>query len=379
MSEVTVFVCEGRDLLLVLRSMRDIIMSPAIKMYLRRRNRSELYHIARLFITSIQKLSSNPDEIYYDTNNSAKALLGDWDKFSKEEYTKSILYKHRFFITLWERTQSLLNEIVNGVRLGRQSTKEIVRRRTTNDVNEDLKSLGARQKEIRAQIEREKSKGIDANQEVLKSLQKDLEDVSLQREQKSQERIDTKEEQQAENNWDQKIQDAFTQLKECSSSIEEEKKNITEEYNFYYHCFYGVAVLIIVWMLFLYLTIFVHHVNFYSWISFLPYYLPIPLLAALLWVLIVQKNRASKLSITMSEELFRVRYLEGLLLAVNKLSKNSETSISRINKAIDTMVDSYLHQTERLFLNEDKISTIEKKEVSVNKLMQLMDKLVDKV
>ena len=43
------------------------------------------------------------------------------------------------------------------------------------------------------------------------------------------------------------------------------------------------------------------------------------------------------------------------------------------------MVESYLHQTERLFLTEDKINTIEKKEMSTNKLMQWMDKLIDKV
>lgn len=81
----------------------------------------------------------------------------------------------------------------------------------------------------------------------------------------------------------------------------------------------------------------------------------------------------------MSEELFRIRYLENLLLSVNKLSKNSDTSISRINKAIDSMVESYLHQTERTILNEEKISAIEKKELSTNKMMQWMDKLIDKI
>ena len=81
----------------------------------------------------------------------------------------------------------------------------------------------------------------------------------------------------------------------------------------------------------------------------------------------------------MSEELFRIRYLEGLLLSVNKLSKSSDISINRINKAIDSMVESYLHQTERNFLTEDKISAIEKKELNTNKMMQWMDKLIDKV
>ena len=168
-------------------------------------------------------------------------------------------------------------------------------------------------------------------------------------------------------------------VKRCTSSIEEEKSNVAAEYVFYNYCMGGVAFFILVWMFFLYRALFVDHVYFSGWISFLPYYLPVPLIAALLWVLIVQKNRANKLSITISEELFRVRYLEGLLLMVNKLFKNSDTSIARINKAIDAMVDSYLHQTERMFLNEDKIGTIEKEEVNANKLMQWMDKLIDKV
>ena len=379
MLQTTTYVCQGKDLFLTLTRMRDIILSRKMKEYLRRRYKLDLYQTARLYVKATQKLKNYPEEIYYDTNNSAKGLLKEWERFSKSDQVISTIERRGLFISLWERTQVLLNDILKGTKLGRHKNKEVVRRRSTKDIDADLKNLGTRINDILAQIDREKKRNEDADPIRLQSLQEDLDDVRSQVKLRQQEQVEQKEEDQVLDTWDKRIEEAFNILKHCTSSIEEEKSNVAAEYVFYNYCMGGVAFFILVWMLFLYRALFVDHVYFSGWISFLPYYLPVPLIAALLWVLIVQKNRANKLSITISEELFRVRYLEGLLLMVNKLSKNSDTSIARINKAIDAMVDSYLHQTERMFLNEDKIGTIEKEEVNANKLMQWMDKLIDKV
>ena len=71
--------------------------------------------------------------------------------------------------------------------------------------------------------------------------------------------------------------------------------------------------------------------------------------------------------------------MEGLLLAINKLSANSDSSISRINKALDVMIEGYMHQVEHLGIDEKNVEEIEKKEMNSNKYMQIIDKLIEKI
>ena len=374
---MTKYIYQGKDLHHTIRDIRDIILSPPYNQYMREAN-CDRHQISRQFSSVLNMLKDNK-EIFYDEEDSSKALLLEWRHFFEDAPSMNKDYRINLFNRLWYNTDNLLNEISSGSKIGFEHSDVIVRKRAVEDVNADLQSLDKIRNEILSQIEEEKNKGNDANTTLIATLEKSLGEVQSQIERKQKEQEDVKIEKQTETNWDKRIEDAFSILKGCTSFVEEEKKNANSEYSFYYHAIMALFVLAILWMCFLYQAIFSQHVCFFDWKSFLPYYLPIPILVALCWVFIVQKNRASKLSITMSEELFRIRYLEGLLLSVNKLSKSSEISINRINKAIDSMVESYLHQTERFFLTEDKINAIEKKEMNTNKLMQWMDKLIDKV
>ena len=193
------------------------------------------------------------------------------------------------------------------------------------------------------------------------------------------EKDDAQKESQIEKNWDEKIQQAFKALKECTYTIENEKNIANQEYQRMINFIYVLSVAVIFWFFSIYKAIFITHLYFSGWMSFLPYYLPIPLFFVVFWVLIVQKNRASKIEISLANELYHIRYMEGLLLAINKLSANSDSSISRINKALDVMIEGYMHQVEHLGIDEKNVEEIEKKEMNSNKYMQIIDKLIEKI
>ena len=353
---MTKYIYQGKDLYHIISDISDIVLSPPYEQYVREAN-LDRHQMAKL-LDNVMILLNNNKELYFDEDNSAKNILHRWKLYGEETSSMNEVKRIKSFIHLWDRTENLLHEISSGFKIGFNDSEEIVRKRAEEDVNADIQSLDKIRNEILTQIDQEKSKGNEADKDLLATLEKSLGETQSQIEQMQKEK---------------------EVLKGCTISVEEEKKKANNEYSFYYHALMALVILVLLWMLFLYLALFSYHVYFTDWKSFLPYYLPIPILVALCWVFIVQKNRANKLSITMSEELFRIRYLEGLLLSVNKLSKSSDISINRINKAIDSMVESYLHQTERNFLTEDKISAIEKKELNTNKMMQWMDKLIDKV
>lgn len=374
---MTKYVYQGVDLYHIINNIRDIVLSPSYNVYMREAN-CDRHQISRQFSSVLNMLKDNKD-FYYDEEDSSNALLLRWRHFFMDAASMSKDSRIKLYLKLWNNTDKLLQEIPSGYKIGSDYSEEIVRKRAEEDVNADLQSLDKIRNEILNQIEQEKSKGDEANHVLLDTLEKSLAETQSQIVQKQKEQEEAKIEKQTETNWDKRIEDAFAILKGCATYVEEEKIKANSDYSFYHHALMALVVLVILWMLFLYQTLFSQHIYITSWRSFLPYYLPIPILVALCWVFIVQKNRASKLSITIGEELFRIRYLEGLLLSVNKLSKSSDISINRINKAIDSMVESYLHQTERLFLTEDKINAIENKEMNTNKLMQWMDKLIDKV
>lgn len=356
-------------------AMRKIIFSPKLRPYTD--NQEDQAHLIELFTLAANKIKKSPDSPVYNANESPRDLLNRWKSFfggiSDESDTKDL----PVFLGLWAQTQELLKDIIAGREALQQHLQ--VRKRASEDVREDLQSLEARQKNIVDQIEKEKSKGSKADQNIIATLERTLNELQPKVQEKQKEQETVMEEEQTESNWDKRIEEAFALLKGCTGSVEEEKKRSDDEYKFYHSATIAIVIAAVLWLIILYIALLRNHITLSSWNTFAPYYLPIPIMAALLWVFIVQKNRANKLSIMMSEELFRIRYLENLLLSVNKLSKNSDTSISRINKAIDSMVESYLHQTERTMLSEEKISAIEKKELSTNKMMQWMDKLIDKV
>lgn len=366
----------GRHLVENISDIHSIILSSMLVPYTDMMEDS--YQMNELFERVLRKLEFASAKLYFLPDEKINNLLQQWKSFSETCSDGNISLHRQQFKALWKETRNFLKSILYDPRVQEIVPKGTVRKRAAEDVKEDLQKLGKRRERILDQIEQEKRKGESANQEILDALQELLNGEDLQIQEKQKEEESAEKEEQTESNWDKRIEAAFDQLKKCTQPVENEKKKADREYCFYCWSLVVVVIAVIFWLIALYKAIFADHECF-DWETFMPYYLPIPIFVAFLWILIVQKNRSNKLSIMMSEELFRIRYLEGLLLSVNKLSKNSDVAIIRINKAIDSMVESFMHQTERTFMSEEKINAVEKKELSANKLMEWTDKLIDKV
>ena len=97
---------------------------------------------------------------------------------------------------------------------------------------------------------------------------------------------------------------------------------------------------------------------------------------ALFWLCIVQKNRASRILLAIDGELFRIKYLEGLLLSINRLSATPVDAVKRINESLDALTTSYLHQSESYNIM-DKIHTSEPVKGELNEIISSLKELVN--
>lgn len=191
--------------------------------------------------------------------------------------------------------------------------------------------------QLKEQEEKEQS-----NPAVIQELEKALKEKELLIERLKKEKSESKEEQMLENEWDRRIKDSFEHLKGQTENIEARKKILDGEYHLFLYGPLVLVILLIIWFCKLY----AHLVGLEqpiigTYTHLLPYYVPVPIIGALFWVCIVQKNRVSKLIIALEEELFHIRYQQGLLMTINKLSLNSEEAVKRISHTLDVMMNSY--------------------------------------
>ena len=75
------------------------------------------------------------------------------------------------------------------------------------------------------------------------------------------------------------------------------------------------------------------------------------------------KNRANKISIELSVQIYNIHYLEGLLKLTNSMSRSSTQALDNIERIVDNMVGSFLEKMKRQQLEEQKLSKIEKQEL----------------
>ena len=323
---------------------------------------------------AIQKLEGISDDVNLGNEADVQTIKSRWLNFSKiveENITDENVKK---FKSLQAETRSLANYIIS-----LPKTIPVLKHhndaspRSSRSISIDLDSLESLRNKIQQQIDR------DAQASDVEELKKRLKEVEGDIARMRKEKNEVLNKEQIIQDWDEKIQQTFSYLKQSTVDIESEKQKASQEYEHIMNMIYVLCVIVLVWLFAVYKVLFVSKLWFTGWMSFLPYYLPIPLFIAIFWALIVQKNRASKLSITLSDELYKIRYMEGLLLAVNKLSDTTQSSVSRINKALDLMVEIYMHQVEKLKIDEKGIEAIEEKELSTTKYLQIIDKLIGKI
>lgn len=156
---------------------------------------------------------------------------------------------------------------------------------------------------------------------MISSLQKQLQEANKQYLQVSQELGDVIEENEKENNIRNRIESAFSDLRTYTEDINHEK--IWARIEMY--IFFLLTLIIILFLIHRYI-IFVELVAngaiiIESWFDYLPYAGGFTICFLLIWLSVYLKNRANKIAVELSSQLFYIHYLEGLLKMVNALSK----------------------------------------------------------
>jgi len=111
--------------------------------------------------------------------------------------------------------------------------------------------------------------------------------------------------------------------------------------------------------------------GFPSFKEYLTIYLPLPVAGALLWGFIYQMNRAQRQLIVLAKSIHKVEYIQGLLLSINKLAPTIDDGITRINLALDKLINNYFNEKE--CNSEEDIIREEKKDlVPVDSFIKLL-------
>lgn len=272
---------------------------------------------------------------------------------------------------VFRRTQKFLRSL-----LTIPNKKKAIRRYSSKSLSEVMERTANEKAKISEQLVKEKKK-ISPDEDTIQNLEKLKEVSDKELEELYKERNRQELEEVSEKDWAEKIKNTFQLLRECTSVLEDEHKNVDTEYHLFLYGLILPSLVLLIWLCKLYGFMISRQPPYSNWVEFLPYYLPVPIFVALFWVMIVQKNRAGKISIALSERLYQIKYLEGLLMTINQLSQNSQDAIETISRCLDKMVNGYLTKVAKEPMDELHVEAIEKKEINENSYFKIIDKLTD--
>ena len=218
---------------------------------------------------------------------------------------------------------------------------------------QQIKELQKQKVDLEQQILQQQRQAKQSNKQQAetekqrKETEKELETVRTQLEQTQREEAARKRREDAQAQLKADIQATFKNLNSYSAPFETEKKRLNGLF-----CVYATLSLLTLVALVAYECHFMLRFDAASapdtWMSYLPFYLPVPLCAGLLWAFIFQMNRAQRQLVVLTDKLHHVKYIEGLLLALTGLSTDMAEAASKIRQTIDSIIDNYLHHPHDL-------------------------------
>lgn len=175
----------------------------------------------------------------------------------------------------------------------------------------------------------------------------------------------------AKSTWKKAIEASFEILDGDIQPVKEEKKRLK--------CLYWAYCVLSVLMLGILVSseiITIKKLNLYDGIPSFKEYLslivPIPIALALLFVFMTQINRAQRQMVSISKYIHDIKYIEGILLAINNLSVDIDDSMKRINNALDKLLDRHL-KGEKEQLHEDDLKILENKDsIPTTQVLELL-------
>lgn len=327
------------DILIALKRLDELLVEKA-KEHFATINASK-YHINDLLIDAIRHIESlEIEEIEYNYPITLNSLIAgiisylksrpipstDVEKSQCGDLVKKILQVLKYCISIPNKPTSL------------RSVSE-------KTIQDELKKVKEQREFIAKQIENEEKS--NSNSLVLNNLKAVFRELEERHEQLVKEKKESRNDDMIEKDWSLRIQESFEYLSNQTLYIKERRESLDAEYHLFLYALPVLFLLLLIWFCHLYAHLKgIEVITIQTYSHLLPFYIPVPILVALFWICIIQKNRANKMLIAIDEELFRINYLQGLLLAINKLSATPQLAIKRINDALDTLTSSFLHQTE---------------------------------
>ena len=146
----------------------------------------------------------------------------------------------------------------------------------------------------------------------------------------------------AQNTMKSRIEQGFKQLENGILPLKNEKDRLTTLYWIYFCTSVAVFLALVAYEI-VFLCIWDGTVK--NWFDMAPFYLPVPLIAGLLWAFIHQMNRAQAQLLGISKVMYRIKYIEGLLLAINQISYDVNGTSMKIADVMNRMIDAFLTRT----------------------------------
>lgn len=171
----------------------------------------------------------------------------------------------------------------------------------------------------------------------------------------------------AKKEWNGKIRIAFSDLEKQITPIKDEQIRLKR-------LFWGYLIIssVLIVCIFGIEYIICCKINdakgFPTWETYLSLIVPIPIAMGGLWGFVTLMHKVQRQLVILANQIHEIKYVEGLLLTMNTLSTNLEESMSKVNSAIDKLLDNHLNSsnaiTEELSLEkEEKKDTMPYEEV----------------
>lgn len=270
------------------------------------------------------KLSSD-SVIYYKTIEKAKDLF-DRMRSDLVEIRKSpvdIIYQRDLI--------SAINEINQASFL--ENPRNFFDYNSENYFSKRINDWKEREKQLNEEIQnlRHSNEEYEEKEEELKKIKEKINQIQTEKD-------DLEKKLDAQNNLEGKISKAFSELKNHIKPLETEKSRLNWMFGIYAFLCIVVLVILVVFECY-YLCKWEKADN---WIDYLPFYIPVPIVGALLWAFIYQMNRAQRQLMQVANVLFHIDYVEGLLLAINNVTIDINSSSEKICNVLDNMIKNYI-------------------------------------
>lgn len=227
-----------------------------------------------------------------------------------------------------------------------------------NKAKEQIKEL----KDVKDKLTSETEK----KDEELSNLEEQIKLQSSLIEQFKAEAAEKKRQEDLRKEWENKITDSFQNLSELDV-LGDEKKRLKKLFCGFIWCFILSSIIL---GGYLYYTSFIFEptVVFPFW-GYSLKVIPITLFIALIWISVVQFNRAQRQLMDIAHFEHELKYIEKLLLTLNSLSPDMNKSVEIITDAIKKLIDNSIDRKGSHKLSESKIKELDNKDLIPADLM----------